>query len=196
MTSPDQPVAVKIPIFPLDVVLFPGELFGLHVFEERYLLMTEEVLAEELPIGIVLARQDQDDERIEYEPEEIGTAAKVIAAERVEDRYMLQTVGIRRFRILEVISEKPYQEALVEFLDEDPGDETVAGQLAVEVLDTIEGIGGKVDRESDGIEDPIVVSHAVAAALPVDLETKQRLLEAMDARTRLKDEMDILRAVA
>lgn len=186
----------RIPLFPLDVVLFPGEMFGLHVFEERYVMMTEEVLAEDLPIGIVLARQDQDEDRIEYEPEYIGTAAKVIEAEQVEDRYMLQTVGVRRFRIIEVLSDKPYQEALVEWLDEDTGNEDSAQELLTEVLGAVEAIGGTVDRESDALDDPITVSHAVAAALPVDLETKQRLLEAHDAETRLEAELDVLRAVA
>lgn len=185
----------RIPLFPLDVVLFPGELFGLHVFEERYVLMTEEVLAENLPIGIVLARQDQPEDTIEFEPEAIGTAAQVIQAEQVEDRYMLQTVGTRRFRIMEVVSEKPYQEALVEWLDEQEGGDS-ALDLVNEVLETVEAIGGKVDRDSRAIDDPITVSHAVAAALPVDLETKQRLLEASDAQSRLEAELDVLRAVA
>lgn len=186
----------RIPLFPLDVVLFPGELFGLHVFEERYLLMADVVLDEDLPIGIVLARQDQPEDRIEFEPEGIGTAAKVIQWEQVEGRYLLQTVGVRRFRIIEVIHDKPYQEALVEWLDEAPGNEDTAQQLISEVLESVEAIGGKVDRESDALDDPVTVSHAVAAALPVDLETKQRLLEAHDAETRLEAEIDILRAVA
>ena len=189
-------VVDRIPLFPLDVVLFPGEMFGLHVFEERYVLMAEEVLAENLPIGIVLARQDQPEDKIEFEPEGIGTAAHVIEAEQVDDRYLLQTVGVRRFRIIEVLSDKPYQEAMVEWLDEEPGNEDSAQQLVSEVLESVEAIGGKVDRESDAIDDPVTVSHAVAAALPVDLETKQRLLEAHDAETRLEAEIDILRAVA
>lgn len=187
-----RPPPQRIPIFPLDVVLFPGEMFGLHVFEERYLLMVEEVLAEDLPIGIVLARQDEPEDRIEHDPEEVGTAAIVIQTEKVEDRYLLQTVGTRRFRILEVVSEKPYQEALVEWLDEDPGDAEEAARLANELLDRVEQMGGTVDRSTDAIEDPIAVSHAVAAALPVDLETKQRLLEMDDAYSRLDAEADIL----
>ena len=185
----------RIPLFPLDVVLFPGELFGLHVFEERYVLMAEEVIAENLPIGIVLARQDQPEDRIEFEPEYVGTAAHVIQAEQVEDRYLLQTIGTRRFRIIEVVSEKPYQEAIVEWLDEETGSDE-ARELLDEVLRSVEAIGGKVDRDSDAIDDPITVSHAVAAALPVDLETKQRLLEASDAHSRLEAELDVLRAVA
>lgn len=183
----------RIPLFPLDVVLFPGELFGLHVFEERYLLMTEEVLAEDLPIGIVLARPGQPADRVEYEPEMVGTAAQVLNAERVGDRYLLQTIGVRRFLIHEVLSEKPYQEGLVEWLDETPGDDDTAKVLVDEVLETIEAVGGRVDWASEAVDDPIAVSHAVAASLPVDLVTKQRLLEAQDAATRLAVERHLLR---
>lgn len=186
----------RIPIFPLDVVLFPGEVFGLHVFEERYLLMAEEVLAEDLPIGVVLARQDQPDDRIEYEPETVGTAAIVIHTDKVEDRLLLQTVGTRRFRIHEVLSEKPYQEAIVEWLDEDAGDEAEASRLADELLEKVEELGGSVDRSTEGIDDPVAVSHAIAAALPVDLETKQWLLEMEDAMARLDAEADILMSQA
>lgn len=185
----------RIPIFPLDVVLFPGELFGLNVFEERYLLMTEEVLAEDLPIGIVLARQDQDEDRVEYEPETIGTAARVLRWDKEGDRYLLETVGTRRFRILRVHSTKPYQEADVEWLDEDEGGAPeVARALASDVLARVEELGGEVDRDSPAADDPITISHAIAAALPVDLETKQRLLELDDAVSRLEFEAEILGA--
>lgn len=186
----------RIPIFPLDVVLFPGELFGLNVFEERYLLMTEEALAEELPIGIVLARQDQDEDRVEYEPESVGTAARILTAEKDEGRFLLETVGTRRFRILNVYSDKPYQEADVEWLDEETGDEDQATRLASDVLARVEELGGEVDRHSPAADDPITVSHAVAAALPVNLETKQRLLEQEDALARLEFEAEILEAGA
>lgn len=188
----------RIPLFPLDVVLFPGEMLELETFEERYLLMTEEVLAEDLPIGVVLARQEDDDaeDRIEHEPEEIGTAAIVIRSEMADGRWVLQTVGTRRFRIHEVISERPYQEAIVEWLDEDPGDAEEATRLANELLDRVEALGGTVDRSMEAVEDPVAVSHALAAALPIDLQTKQWLLEMDDACARLDAESDILAAQA
>lgn len=185
----------RIPVFPLDVVLFPGEPFGLHIFEERYLLMTEECLSEKLPIGIVLAKQDQPEDRVEFEPEAVGTAARIVHAERVEDRYLLQTVGTRRFRIVRLYSDKPYQEADIEWLAEPAGDLAMATGLAQEVLERIESVGGEVDWEHEGVHDPVRVSHVVASRLPFDLVTKQRLLEMDDAQERLEAEMDILTTV-
>lgn len=185
----------RIPLFPLDVVLFPGEVMGLQLFEERYLLMLEEVLAEDLPIGIVLARQDEDEDVIEHEPESVGTGALILRHENEDQRALLDVVGARRFRIIEVFSDKPYQEALVVWLDEKEGDDThTARELAANVLERVVELGGEIDRDSPGADDPISVSHAVAAALPVDLETKQRLLEAENALARLDHEAEILLA--
>lgn len=185
----------RIPLFPLDVVLFPGELFGLHVFEERYVLMAEEVLAEGLPIGIVLAKQDQPEDRLEYEPEEVGTAAIVLAHEQIEGRYLLETVGTRRFRIVDVHSNKPYQEADVEWLDEPAGDPQRAAELADQVLKRVEGLGGEVRWDDGATADPVMVSHAVGAALLLDLDFKQTLLEVDDAEERLRLESQILSAL-
>jgi len=200
----------RIPIFPLDVVLFPGEPFGLHVFEERYLLMTEECLAENLPIGVVLIRREgsegprfggipapeaPEDDRVEFEPEQVGTAARIVKAEKVGDRYLLDTVGTHRFRIKRVYSEKPYQEADVEWLAEPAGDIAAAARLAGEVLEKVESVGGQVDWDSPSTHDPIAVSHVVASRLPFDLLTKQRLLEAEDAERRLEAESEMLDVV-
>lgn len=183
-------------MFPLDVVLFPGELFGLHVFEERYLLMMEEVLEKDLPIGIVLARQDQPETRVEYEPEAVGTAARILRHERIGDRYLVQTVGTRRFRIEQVFSEKPYQEAVVTWLDETEGDAESARELAQEVFDQVLAMGGTVEWGGDAVEDPVFLSHAVGAALQLDLQSKQALLASPDAEERLRMEALILQQVA
>ena len=182
----------RIPLFPLPVVVFPGEPFGLHVFEERYLLMTEEVLAERLPIGMVLARLDEPEPRIEHDPEPVGTAVEVVAHEKIGDRYLLQTHGTRRFRIRRVHREKPYQEADVEWLSEEPGDAAAARQAAERLARRMRALGARVPDEA--ARDPVAFSHAVAASLRLDLGIKQRLLEATDALTRLQVEAELLQA--
>ncbi len=182
----------RIPLFPLDVVLFPGEVFGLHIFEDRYVMMAEEVLAEGLPIGIILAKRDEPPGRVEHEPERVGTAAKVIAHERIGDRYLLQTVGTRRFRVREVLSEKLYQEGIVEWLDEPEGDPQTARKLAEGLLEKVNALGAGVDWDDDAADDPVFVSHALGAALVLDLGTKQALLETKDAESRLRMEAAVI----
>lgn len=186
----------RIPIFPLDVVIFPGEPFGLHVFEERYLLMTEEVLTKGLPIGIVLARQDEPPGTIEHAPEDVGTAVEVMGHEQVGDRYLLQTLGRRRFRIREVIDELPYQEARVEWLEESAGDEGEARETALQILTTLRERGQPLDTSAVDAKGPLFVSYALASGLPLDLVTKQRLLKAPDAATRLRDTWNLVSSQA
>ena len=182
----------RIPLFPLNVVIFPGEPFGLYVFEERYILMTEEVLAEGLPIGVALMRQDEPRDAIEHHPEDVGTAVDVVGHERVGDRFLLQTIGRRRFRIRNVRSEKPFQEADVEWLPEEVGDAEQAQVVARRIVSHMRARGAQLP--SDMGRDPVRFSHALAASMRVDLTTRQRLLEAPDARSRLEVEADILRA--
>ena len=45
---------IELPLFPLNTVLFPGQMLPLHIFEDRYRLMIRRCLAEDLPFGVVL----------------------------------------------------------------------------------------------------------------------------------------------
>ena len=49
--------AIELPLFPLNTVLFPGQVLPLHIFEERYRLMIRRCLAEDLPFGVVLIKR-------------------------------------------------------------------------------------------------------------------------------------------
>ena len=72
--------ALELPLFPLNVVLFPGQTLPLHVFEPRYRLMINRCIERGEPFGVVLARDDDPDS-----PYEIGTAARITQAERLDD---------------------------------------------------------------------------------------------------------------
>ena len=51
---------IEISLFPLNTVLFPGQVLPLHIFEDRYRLMIRECLAEEKPFGVVLIRRGRE----------------------------------------------------------------------------------------------------------------------------------------
>jgi Lon protease-like protein len=92
----------NIPLFPLNVVLFPGMMLPLHVFEDRYKIMIRECLAEGQPFGVVLAKDtpQTDDPFAEFYP--IGTTARITAVEHLKDgRMNLITIGQDRFVIKE-----------------------------------------------------------------------------------------------
>jgi len=102
------------PQFPLGLVLFPGMMLPLHVFEPRYRQMVEHVLAKDGKFGVVLIERGREvggnDERVE-----IGTLAQVTKAEQFDDgRWALLITGLERFRIVQWVDDDPYPQAEIE----------------------------------------------------------------------------------
>jgi Lon protease-like protein len=104
-----------IPIFPLQIVVFPGEALNLHIFEPRYKQLVEECLAEGKPFGIPsVSEQGQE--------QELGTLMDI---EKLETRHEDGTLDIRTrgrsvFRVLQRIDsvpDKEYAGAIVTYPD-------------------------------------------------------------------------------
>lgn len=101
-----------IPIFPLGIVVYPGEDLNLHIFEERYKQLITECFAEQKPFGIPAVINDQI--------QDFGTIVTISEIYEVhEDGKMdIRTKGSNIFRILEVIKEIPnklYSGAIVNY---------------------------------------------------------------------------------
>ena len=84
----DQTI-VTLPLFPLRLVLFPGQMLPLHVFEPRYRMMINQCVEKEQPFGVVLMREDTPDWRaykgdVEL-PYQVGTTAHIQRMERLAD---------------------------------------------------------------------------------------------------------------
>jgi Lon protease-like protein len=73
----------RVPIFPLDLVLFPGQSLPLHIFEERYKAMLQRCLRENLPFGVVLIEENSRWRR--GTPRSIGTLAWVNSVNEVPE---------------------------------------------------------------------------------------------------------------
>ena len=105
-----------IPIFPLSIVLYPGEQLNLHIFEPRYKQLINECYNDEKPFGIPTVLKNQ--------VAEMGTLVKINRVVKVYDNgeMDIQTSGERIFRVLEVIKEIPeklYSGAIVNYPDSD-----------------------------------------------------------------------------
>ena len=126
----------QLPLFPLQIVVFPGETVPLHIFEPRYRQLVKDTLASGEPFGIVLSRrssnrrQTRPEASEEREPtHEIGCTVRLESQDAFPDgRYNIECVGEQRFRILEKLGERPYWVAEVELL-EDPADAFSEGAL-------------------------------------------------------------------
>lgn len=101
-----------IPIFPLSIVVYPGESLNLHIFEPRYKQLINECWAEAKPFGIPSI--------INNEVQEYGTLVKVVEIVTVHDNgeIDIKTQGTDIFRILEIIKSVPdklYSGAIVNY---------------------------------------------------------------------------------
>ena len=110
---------VTIPLFPLNVVLFPNGLLPLNIFEDRYLLMIQRCLDNNLDIGIALIKSG-----VEVggpaEPHLVGTTARIIDSQTTDDgRINIAVTGRDRFLVDKITQESPYIEGTVSFLEED-----------------------------------------------------------------------------
>ena len=101
-----------IPIFPLSIVVYPGEDLNLHIFEPRYKQLISECIATKKPFGIPAV--------IGNNMNELGTLVEIIELSKTYDNDELdvKTKGEKIFRILEVIKEIPgklYSGAIVNY---------------------------------------------------------------------------------
>jgi Lon protease-like protein len=192
-------MAIELPLFPLDVVLFPGENLPLHIFEPRYRLMINECFQEEKPFGIVLMRPES--EHLQEEPYAVGTIAEIVALDRLEDgRMNLIARGLQRFRILSRHRQKPYLSGLVEVYEDVGGQEQAltnytnqARELFDSYLQILLEVVGKRDIDFNLPTAPEELSHFIAYFLDVQNERKQQFLELTSTKQRLVEEIDILR---
>src|SRR5579875_3240028 len=102
-----------LPLFPLQLVAFPGSAVPLHIFEERYKEMVGEAERKGAEFGIVLAKDGG-----------IVNAGCTVIVEKVLERYPdgrfdVVTRGKRRFALLSIDQEKEYLRGEVDYFDDD-----------------------------------------------------------------------------
>jgi Lon protease-like protein len=194
----------EIPLFPLNVVLFPGMQLPLHIFEPRYRLMIDRCLEADLTFGVALLVNGVEGQPGTL-PADVGCTAEITEAIRLADgRINLSTEGRRRFRVLSLREEDDYLIGTVEWLDDNPS-EVDATEMAQQVRHALRRYLSRVmpDLDMEGLEwdmmdDPYALSTSVAALLVLpsapeqELLEKQALLELTSTTARLKRELQLL----
>lgn len=195
----------RLPLFPLGLVLLPGLLLPLHVFEERYRILVAELL--ELPedsrrFGVVAIRQGREVGADGVTAlHDVGCVAQLRRATPLEDgRYEIVTSGGPRFRLVGLEDDRPYLTGLVEWLPDEVGAEDEAALLDAAVraafADYLTALATASGEQLEAPElpgDPLVLSYLVAASVVVDLEVRQALLAQPDGVARLGAELRLLR---
>ena len=167
-----------LPLFPLDVVLFPGIPLPLHIFEPRYKEMIGECLAQHRMFGIVRV--------VEQGLAEVGCTAEIITVvkEYSDGRLDLVTEGRGRFEVVRVNQERSFLQAEVLMIDDEPGTPSRAvSARAVQLHSELLAIAGAKQDLSPA--DPALLSFYLAGSLPLDLDFKQRLLSLRSEPERL-----------
>ena len=98
----------RLPLFPLNLVLFPGMDLPLHIFEERYRDMIGECLENDAPFGVVLIKNGPE-VGARADPERIGTSTRILRSEILDQgRMNIMTRGQQRFEIEEIVQRVPH----------------------------------------------------------------------------------------
>lgn len=194
----NAPVA-QVPLFPLNVVLFPQMPLKLHIFEERYKEMINRCLVEGDPFGIVLIREGAADQE-KAQTRQVGCRARIAHVERLGDgRMNLLVMGEQRFRIVDTHEGFSYRTGLIVDVADGQADAATVVPLADEVQKLLRefvtqslAIAGQRVESFDLPDEPEQLSFTTACLLPLDNDEKQALLEERDTAARLAAEKDVL----
>jgi uncharacterized protein len=193
--------AIELPLFPLNTVLFPGQVLPLHIFEQRYQQMIRRCLAEDLPFGVVLIRKGQEVADAGAEPYTVGTVARIIESTHLPDGTMnIVTIGTERFRIRRLMHDQPYLRGEVANFPlpetEQTGELGALGErVRVKVLRYIELIAEAAGLQIEIGEMPTTprqVAYLAAVAMQIDNAEKQKLLDSASMRDILLAEHTLL----
>jgi Lon protease-like protein len=185
----------ELPLFPLPVVLFPGVPLPLHIFEPRYRQMLIDIRLAENLFGV--AYFDPNDSENAVPPAgHIGCAAEVTETQGFPDgRSNVLTVGIVRFRIESYVERgDPYLVAKITYFEDNEEDEAALAGPTKEVAEAFTRIAQAVRTINDertslpDISDtePQRLSFLVAAAMEIEADVKQELLELRSTLERLE----------
>jgi ATP-dependent Lon protease len=188
----------ELPLFPLpDVVLFPQEVLPLHIFESRYRMMLQTVMAEDRRFGVV--RWDPQRQQMA----EVGCCAEILHWQPQEDdRSNIVTMGQQRFRVLSILRETPYRVAMVSWIEDETSDSlddlvSLTSKVSKALKDVVELTGKLIGKPAilpaDLPDLPRELSYWIGAHLggPV-ADHQQALLEITDTGERLRQEYELL----
>ena len=186
---------MELPLFPLNVVLFPGMPLQLHIFEERYKEMVQVCLQSNRMFGVALIRSGVEASGALPEPYTVGCLARIVDIQPLDEgRMNLTVVGRERMQILSLDRESaPYLIGIVEPFPLNDGNEDNLQRVAKQMRPRIEQYLQLLIRISDHQkepdplpEDPKLVAYLAAILLQIPLAEKQAFLE-METATGFYD---------
>lgn len=187
---------IEIPIFPLRMVLFPGAILPLRIFEQRYLAMIRECARNNTGFGVCLIREGEEAVS-PVKTTQVGTHAQVVDWYTLDDGLLgVSTLGTSRF-----MTESVWQEddglfmAHITVLPEPPPCPVPeAFSVLSDVLARfLEKVGAQYPQSTpEDLQDAVWVGYRLAELLPLSGIEKQHLLELSDPIQRLQQLLDVM----
>ena len=205
----------RLPIFPLNTVVFPGVTVPLHVFEERYRALVKHLLDEQDKkqrlFGIVAIREGYEVSAHGFHSvQRVGCTVQLTSVDPYPDgRFDIEVVGRTRLRIESIDSSGDYLVGEVSTMSEPRNSRQATAIEAARTLETFEEYRHRLSalRDDDVLagplpRDPEYLSYSLAATCLLTLQERQALLEADTAfdrlvmlRHALNEEMRAMRAI-
>ena len=171
---------VILPLFPLRLVVFPGEQIKLHIFEDRYKQLLKDC-GKEKPFGIPCLFDEM-----------IAQVGCAVLLDRVLEEYKdgssdIIVRGIRRFRMESENAGRPYPSATVEFFDDESSEEVdpLLRQRVITLFTKYSELTSGSPQMRDFTDLPFV-SFAVASLTGLSLPERQMILEIGSEKERLE----------
>ena len=179
---------IKIPLFPLDAVLFPGGALPLRIFEPRYLDMISDCMKSESGIGVILIKEGNE-AGAAAKVHDFGTISHISYWHKRNDGMLgITLMGERRFKVLSTeIKSNQLTIAEVELLpcfdaEEDKYDSEQLVNLLKQIIAQLEPPYTTMTKYYENID---WVSARLIELLPLKLKDKQNMLMMGDIRERI-----------
>ncbi|MDQ6848190.1 MAG: LON peptidase substrate-binding domain-containing protein [Candidatus Dormibacteraeota bacterium] len=196
-------MSVRLPLFPLNTVLFPHMPAGLHIFEERYREMIRDCQEQGTSFGVIGIREGLEVRRAAF-PFSVGTLAQIHELEALDDgRYNVVVAGASRFRVESLSLSRSYLVGSVRYLEDTRGDEAAIPELSQRAARAFTDYRAALrnaadetgaDEDHEGLpDDPELLSYLIAASLNVEVHRRQELLEEDSVSGRLRKCLQALR---
>jgi ATP-dependent Lon protease len=183
-----------VPRLPLaEVVLFPGMVLPLAVGRKRSVAAAQSAMQNEVPIGVVMQRDEQVADPSPADLYAVGTAATIMRYVSTPDgSHHMVCQGQQRFRLVEVVQEQPYIVARVSYIPEaealSPQIEARflhLKQLATEAIELLPQAPPELVAMLQAVTSPSSLADLAAAHLDLKPDEKQEILETVDLVSRL-----------
>ena len=179
-------------MFPLGMALVPHAILPLHIFEERYRVMTRHCLDGDGEFGVVLIERGSEVGGGETRAQ-VGTLARIVESQQLDDgRWVLIAVGKHRIEVREWLADTPYPTALVDDLPDHPiGAGPGVGDSLQRTVRRVAALLTELGEQAPPVTitldvDPLVAAWQAAAVMPIGPLDLQRILEVEDPQQRIQ----------